>query len=80
MTPLRAWDREARAALQVADVIREELGNGNCPEPIDLGRSAAVGLLHTFHECVDDVQGHVAHSNGVAALYLALRRFAREAA
>lgn len=78
----RAWDREARAALQVADVIAEGLQRGHSPEPIELGHTAALGFL--FHAFLDkevaDVHAHVARSDGVAALYLALRRFTRDAA
>jgi hypothetical protein len=78
----RAWDREARAALQIADVIAEDLEDGHSPEPIRLGRTSGLGLLvHSFYEgVVADVHAHVARSDGLAALYLALRRFARDAA
>ena len=78
----RAWDREARAALQVADVIAEDVGRGHSSEPMELSYSAVLGLL--YHALLDkdvaDVRAHVARSDGVAALYLGLRRFAREAA
>ena len=77
----RAWDREAAAALHVADVIAEDLGRGYSPKPIELGRTSSVGLLNVFHDKgVGDVETHVAGSDGVAALYLALRRFLRDAA
>jgi hypothetical protein len=78
----RAWDREARAALQVADVIAEHLARGYSPKPIELEQAAALGIL--FHAFLDkhlaDVRAQVARSDDVAALYLALRRFGREAA
>lgn len=63
--------------MQVADVIAEDLQRGHSPEPIELGHTAALGLL--FHAFLDknagDVHAHVARSDDVAALYLALRRF-----
>ena len=76
----RPWDPEARAALQVADVIKEDVTHGHSPEPIELAWTSALGLLHTFREDVADVHAHVARSDGLAALYLALRRFARDGA
>lgn len=78
----RAWDREARAAMQVADVIAEDLGRHHSPEPIELGHTSAFGLLTVFQDNggIGDVQAHVAASEGLARLYLALRRYALEAA
>lgn len=40
----RAHDENARACLQLADVIREELQRGDRSEPIELGRSHVEGL------------------------------------
>ena len=71
------WDREARAAVQVADAISGALELGS-PRTIEVGRTAALGLLvNVFHDRdAADVYAHVAESYGVAALYLALRRYA----
>jgi hypothetical protein len=71
------WDREARAAVLVADAISGALDLGS-PRTIEVGRTAALGLLgNAFHDRdAADVYAHVAESYGVAALYLALRRFA----
>jgi hypothetical protein len=78
----RPWDREATAALDVADVLDRVLSRRASPEPIEVGRAAALGLLNVFQDNkdADDVFAHVARSDGVAALYLALRRFVRDAA
>jgi hypothetical protein len=77
----RPWDREAAATLQVADVLEEAVARRSSPEPIEIGRPAALGLLNVFHDKdADDVFAHVARSEGVAALYLALRRFVHDAA
>lgn len=72
----RAWDPEARAALQVADVIDEGVERRHSAEPIELGRSHVHGLLaYAFHDQgAVEVYAHVASSNGLAALYLGLRR------
>ena len=72
----RAWDAEARAALQVAEVIHEGVERRYSPEPIELGRSHVHGLLaYAFHDHgAVDVYAHIASSNGLAALYLGLRR------
>ena len=76
----RAWDREAAAALQLADVIAEDLARGFLPEPVELGRTSTLGLLNVFHDKdAADVYAHVATSDTLAALYLALRRFVRDA-
>jgi hypothetical protein len=74
------WDREARAALQVADSVEESLGR-RAPDTIELEHVAALGLLgYAFHDRDSpDVYAHVAASYGVAALYLALRRLALDA-
>jgi hypothetical protein len=40
----RSHDPDAIACLQLADVIREDLETGEHVEPIELGRSHAVGL------------------------------------
>ena len=75
----RPWDREAAAALHVADVLEEALARRSSPEPIEVGRPAALGLLNVFHDKdADDVFAHVARSEGVAALYLTLRRFVHD--
>jgi hypothetical protein len=37
-------DENARAFLQLADVIREDLERGSSPEPVELGRSHVEGL------------------------------------
>ena len=47
----RSWDGEARAALQIADVIADDLDHGHSPEPIELDWASAYGLLvHSFHD------------------------------
>jgi hypothetical protein len=73
----RPLDREAAAALRVADVIAEDLERGISYEPIELGRSHIHGLLaYAFHGMdAADVFAHVAGSDAIAALYLALRRY-----
>jgi hypothetical protein len=73
----QALDRTATAALQVASVIAEDLVRGVSEEPIELGRSHIEGLLaYAFHDIdAADVFAHVAGSDAVAALYLALRRY-----
>jgi hypothetical protein len=77
----QAWDREAGAALGLADALHEDLTRQFSPEPVELGRVGALGLLNVFHDKdVADVQAHVARSDTLAALYLALRRFVRDAA
>ena len=46
-----ARDVVARACLQLADVIAEDLDRGDSPEPIELGRSHVDGLLaHVFRD------------------------------
>jgi hypothetical protein len=40
----RPLDENARACMQLADVIREDLERGDSPEPIELGRSHVEGL------------------------------------
>jgi hypothetical protein len=40
----RPLDHNARACIQLADVIREDLERGESPEPIELGRSHVEGL------------------------------------
>ena len=40
----RSYDPDAVACLQLADVLREDLEAGAHLEPIELGRSHAVGL------------------------------------
>jgi hypothetical protein len=40
----RPHDDNARACLQLADVIREDLERGSSPEPIELGMSHVEGL------------------------------------
>jgi hypothetical protein len=40
----RALDDNARACLQLADVLAEDLANGRSPEPIQIGRSHVEGL------------------------------------
>jgi hypothetical protein len=40
----RPLDDNARACMQLADVIREDLERGDSPEPIELGRSHVEGL------------------------------------
>ena len=37
-------DENARACLQLADLLREDLQRGGSPEPIELGRSHVDGL------------------------------------
>jgi hypothetical protein len=70
------WDATARAALRVADVIQDDLEKRHSPEPIELGCSSAVGLLHALQDDTAEVHADVARSDGVAALYLGLRRLA----
>jgi hypothetical protein len=76
----RAWDREASAALHIADLIDEILDRRATARPIEVGRTAALGLVaNAFHDRdAADVYAHVAGSYGIAALYLALRRLALE--
>jgi hypothetical protein len=78
----RALDRTATAALQVADVIAQDLERSTFEEPIELGRSHIEGLLaYAFHDIdAADVFAHVAGSDAVAALYLALRRYRGQSA
>lgn len=77
----QAWDLEASAALHVADVIAEDLERRHSPEPVELGRTNALGLLNAYHDGhIGDVHAHVARSQELAGLYLALRRFVVEAA
>jgi hypothetical protein len=77
----RPWDREAAFALSIADLLDDALARRSSPGPIEVGRPAALGLLNVFHDKdADDVFAHVARSDGVAALYLALRRFVRDTA
>jgi hypothetical protein len=72
----RLPDRSAVAALQVADVIAEDLWQRISDEPIELGRSHVDGLLaYGFHDAEADVFAHVAGSPAIAALYLGLRRY-----
>jgi hypothetical protein len=40
-----ALDLPARACLQLADVLEEDLDRGESPEPIELGRLQVEGLL-----------------------------------
>lgn len=40
----RPWRDDARACLQLADVLAEDLAAGVSPEPIELGRSHVEGL------------------------------------
>jgi hypothetical protein len=40
----RSHDLDARASLGLAEALREDLEAGQHPEPIELGRSHAVGL------------------------------------
>jgi hypothetical protein len=73
----RSLDHRAAAALQVADVIAEDLERGISDEPIELGRANVDGLLAYAFPSTDsaDVHAHIARSDGLAGLYLALRRF-----
>jgi hypothetical protein len=49
----RPWDREAAAALQVADILDEALSRRSSPEPIEVGRPAALELLNVFQDNKD---------------------------
>jgi hypothetical protein len=73
----RSLNHPAAAALQVADVIVEDFERGISEEPIELGRSNVDGLLAYAFPSTDnaDVHAQMARSDGLAALYLALRRF-----
>jgi hypothetical protein len=48
-------DENARACLQLADVIREDLKRGGHPEPIELGRSHVEGLCQYVVEAEEIV-------------------------
>jgi hypothetical protein len=73
----QSLDPWATAALQVADVIAEDIERGISEDPIELGRSNVDALLAYAFPSADnaDVRAHIARSDGLAALYLALRRF-----
>ena len=66
--------------MHIADLIDQILDWRTPASPIEVGRTAALGLLdNAFHDRdAADVYAHVAGSYGVAALYLALRRLALE--
>jgi hypothetical protein len=65
-----ALDLPARACLQLADVIKENLEQGSSPEPIELGRLQVEGLLaYVLRDFV--VQG----PEEMTELQYALRRF-----
>ena len=52
------WQDDARACLQLADVLAEDLAAGVSPEPIDLGRSHVEGLCeHVLED--EDISGVV---------------------
>jgi hypothetical protein len=63
-------DENARACLQLADVIREDLESGVHPEPIELGRSHVEGLCEHVIE-----HEEIARVTLLADLCDALRRY-----
>jgi hypothetical protein len=64
----RPRDASSVACLQLADVLADDLDASSSPEPIELGRTHAVGL--TEHVLVPSV----VEEHGIRALYEALIR------
>ena len=65
----RSHDSDANACLQLADVLREDLEAGEHPDPIELGRSHAVGLTEYV------LTASAAAEHDIRGLYESLVRF-----
>ena len=66
-------DENARACLQLADVLRKDLQRGSSPEPIELGRSHVQGLCEYVVE-----HREIASVAPLADLCNALKRYEAE--
>lgn len=66
----RPLDENARACMQLADVIRDDLERGEHPEPIELGMSHVEGLCQHVIE-----EEEIASRALLADLCDALRRY-----